>query len=128
MPFYPADDADSEVLRLMTEVAEASRQRVALEAQLAAVQRSDGAARAQLDQARVRAVAPLPCCGANTSRKCICMQLRLVTMPTLLPCTLSAWGEAPRGVQLVRRASTLVPLLLELCGHTYHMVIVPALV
>jgi len=49
-----ADDADSEVLRLMTEVAEASRQRVALEAQLAAVQRSDGAARGQLDQARVR--------------------------------------------------------------------------
>ena len=49
-----ADDADSEVLRLMTEVAEASRQRVALEAQLAAVQRSDSTARGQLDQARVR--------------------------------------------------------------------------
>ena len=49
-------DADSEVLRLMTEVAEASRQRVAVEAQLAAVQRSDSLARGQLEQARVRAL------------------------------------------------------------------------
>ena len=49
-------DADSEVLRLMTEVAEASRQRVAVEAQLAAVKRSDSLARGQLEQARVRAL------------------------------------------------------------------------
>ncbi len=49
-----AGEADSEVLRLMTDVAEASRQRVAVEAQLAAVQRSDSVARGQLEQARVR--------------------------------------------------------------------------
>ena len=55
-----AGDADSEVLRLMTEVAEASRQRVAVEAQLAAVQRSDSVARGQLEQARVRTRARNP--------------------------------------------------------------------
>ena len=43
----------------MTEVAEASRQRVALEAQLAAAQRSDAAARVQLEQTRVRGLTSL---------------------------------------------------------------------
>ena len=77
-----ADDADSEVLRLMTEVAEASRQRVALEAQLAAVQRSDGAARGQLDQARVRAAGPGSVAGRHYQEWTF-VELRLVTMPII---------------------------------------------